>query len=139
MMRRVVIFPPHNLWGAWTNPPDPSEPDTEKTFRLLSVRGYCHRRLDPFGQPWNPFAKAHPLLRAIDPLRALRVLLFHRRTDVVFCHFESAALVILLLRRWFLFGGKVVVHDLGVGGKWRIRDVVLRLVLPRADMLLPVG
>ena len=138
-MRRLVILPPHNLWSAWTDPPDSSEPDREEMFRLLFARGYSYRRIDPFGLPWNPFAKAHPLLCAIDPIRALRILLFHRHTDIVLCFYESAALLILLLRRMFLFGGKVVVYDVGVGGSWRLRDFILRLVVPRADMLLPLG
>jgi len=138
-VRHIVILPPHSLWARWTNPPDPSEPDREKTFRLLAARGYRYRRLDPFGRPWNPFAKAHPILRAIDPVRALRVLLFHRRTDVVLCCFESSALLILLLRRLFLFRGKVVVLDVGTGGNSRLRDLILRFVLPRADMLLVLG
>jgi glycosyltransferase involved in cell wall biosynthesis len=139
IMRRILILPPHNLWAAWTNPPDPSEPDGEKTFRLLAERGYHYGRLDPFGRPWNPFAKAHPIIRAIDPIRALRVLIFHRNTDVVLCCFESSALVIVLLRRLFLFRGKVAVLDVGVGGNSRLRDFILRLVLPRANALLVMG
>jgi glycosyltransferase involved in cell wall biosynthesis len=138
-MRRILILPPHNLGGVWTDPPDPSRPDREKTFRLLAERGYCYRRLDPFDRPWNPFAKAHPILRAIDVARAFRVLLFHRRTDVVLCFYESAALVILLLRRVFLFRGKVAVYDVGTVGNWRLRNIILRLVLHRADLLLPLG
>jgi glycosyltransferase involved in cell wall biosynthesis len=138
-MRRLIILPPHNLWPAWTDPPDPSEPDREEMFRLLFARGYSYRRIDPFGFPWNPFAKAHPLLCALDPIRALRVLLFYRHTDIVLCYFESSALLILLLRRVFLFAGKVVVYDVGVGGSWRLRDFILRLVVPRADLLLPLG
>lgn len=138
-MRRVLILPPHDLNGQWTIPPDPSEPDRGRTFRLLAARGYRYRRLDPLGRPWNPFARAHPVLRAIDPVRALRVLLCHRATDVVLCYFESAALVILLLRRLFRFRAKVAIYDVGVGGPWRLRNMILRLVLPRADMLLPLG
>jgi hypothetical protein len=136
---RILILPPHDLGGPWTDPPDPSEPDRGKTFRLLAAQGYSYRRLDPCGRPWNPFANAHPILRAIDPVRAWRVLLFHRRTDVVLCFFESAALVILLLRRVFLFRGRVAVYDVGVESGSRLRNIILRLVLPRADMLLPLG
>ncbi len=120
------------------NPSNPLEPDRERTFRILATMGYGYCRIDPYQLPINPFANAHSLLSALDPIRALRVLLFHRRVDVVFCYYESAALLILLLRRALFFRGRVVVYDIGVGGSWRLRDIILRLVLPRADMLLPL-
>nr|WP_294507877.1 glycosyltransferase family 4 protein [uncultured Rhodopila sp.] len=137
--RHILILPPHRLWAPWTDPPDPDEPDRAEVFRLLAARGYSYSRLDPCRWPWNPFARAHAALGAIDPLRALRVLLFHRHTQVVLCNFESSALIILLLRRLFLFRGKVVLYDVGVAGTWRLRDAILRLVLPRADMIMPLG
>ncbi len=135
----IVILPPHNGWAAWTTPPPADEPDRELPFRLLAENGVTHRRIDPFGFPLNPWARSHPILRAIDPLRALRVMLFHRRADLVLCFFESSALVILLLRRVLFFRGRVAIWDIGVGGGWRLRDTILRLVLPRADVLMPVG
>ena len=138
-MRRIVILPPHNLWEEWTDPPNPDVPDREEPFRILASAGYRHRRIDPFRLPWNPLARAHPILRAIDPLRALRVMLFHRRTDIVIACFESSALAILLLRRLLFFRGKVVIHDVGIGGTSRLRDTILRLALPRADMTIPSG
>ena len=137
-MRQILILPPHNLWRAWTNPPSPAEPDQAETFRLLASRGYRYC-LDTSGRIWNPFAESHPILRAVDPARALRVLLCYRSADVVFCFFESSALLILLLRRLFRFRGKVVVFDVGIPGTWRLRNMILRLVLCRADMLLPLG
>ena len=138
-MRQLLILSPHRLWPVWTNPPNPLEPDRERTFRILATMGYSYQRIDPFRSPVNPFASAHSVLSALDPARALRVLFFHRRADVVFCYYESAALLILLLRRVFFFHAKVVVYDIGVGGSWRLRDIILRRVLPRADMLLPLG
>src|SRR4051794_19234327 len=138
-MRHILVLPPHNLWPAWAGAPNLSEPDREEIWRLLEPHGYSRARLDPFGLPWNPFARSHPALLAIDPVRALCVLLFHRRADIIVCNFESSALLILLLRRLFLFRGKVVVYDVGVAGTWRLRDMILRLVVPRADLLLPLG
>jgi hypothetical protein len=138
-VRHILVLPPHNLWPAWTGSPNLSEPDREEIWRLLAPRGYSRARLDPFGLPWNPFARAHPALLAIDPARALCVLLLHRRADIIVCNFESSALLILLLRRLFRFRGKVVVYDIGVPGTWRLRDRILRFVVPRADLLLPLG
>jgi len=137
-MHQLLILPPHRLWPAWTSPPNPLEPDRERTFRILATMGYSYQRIDPCRFPVNPFAKAHSLLSAIDPIRALRVILFHRQTPFVFCYYESAALLILLLRKVLFFRGKVAVYDIGVGGSWRLRDIILGLVLPRADMLLPL-
>nr|WP_294522937.1 glycosyltransferase [uncultured Rhodopila sp.] len=137
--RHILVLPPHRLWAPWTDPPDPTEPDRAEVFRLLEARGYSYSRLDPCGWPWNPFARAHAVLGAIDPVRALRVLLFHRNTQVVLCNFESSALIILLLRRLLWFRGKVVLYDVGAAGAWRLSDAILRLVLPRADMIMPLG
>ncbi len=136
---RVIILPPHDRWAPWTDPPDPDEPDLEKPYRILAEEGWSTTRLDVMRRPWNPLARAHGVLGAIDVVRAMRVLLFRRRTDLVICFFESSALVILLLRRLLGFRGRVVVYDVGVPGDWRLRNAVLRRVLPRADRLLPLG
>ena len=136
---RVIILPPHDRWAPWTTPPDPSQPDLEKTYRILAAQGWQHTRLDTNRRPWNPLARAHTVLGGIDPLRALRVLLAHRNADLVLCFFESSALVILLLRRLLGFRARVAIYDVGLPGTWRVRDAVLRRVLPRADMLLPLG
>src|SRR3954463_11444830 len=37
------------------------------------------------------------------------------------------------------FASGSVVYDVGVAGTWRLRDMILRLVVPRADLLLPLG
>ncbi len=136
---RAIILPPHDRWAPWTDPPDPDEPDLEKTYRILAAEGWSTTRLDVMRRPWNPLARAHGVLGAIDPVRALRVLLFHRNTDLVICFFESSALLILLLRRLLGFRGRVVIYDIGVAGGWRLRTEILRLVVPRADRLLPLG
>ncbi len=137
--RRIVVLPPHSLWETWTDPPPPGAPDREATFRHLAGLGYSTRRLDPFRKPWNPWAGSHAILGGIDPLRALRVLLLHRSSAVVLCFFESSALAILLLRRLLGFRGRVVIYDVGLPGKWRLRNAILKLVVPRADMILPLS
>jgi glycosyltransferase involved in cell wall biosynthesis len=137
--REIIILPAHNLWEAWSGQPADDAPDREKTFRILSGQGYRYRRLDPLHWPWNPFARSNPVLLAIDPLRALYVLVKYRKAAVVLCCFESAALVLLLLRRLFFFKPKIAVLDLGVPGEWPLRDIILRRVVPRADLLLPLG
>lgn len=115
-------------------PPEGAE-DLELPYRLLSARGYPHRRIDTFGRPWNPAAGSAPILHAIDPLRALRVLMLWRRSAVVVCNFESSALVLLMLRRLFRFRAKVVVIDVG-GLGWRLRRLIQDRVVPRADAVL---
>ena len=135
-VRSLLLLPPHQDWQAWTGAPPLDDEDREKPYRLLSKRGFSWTRLDLGEFPANPAANAHPLFRAIDPFRALRVLLTRRHTDLVICFFESAALLVLLARRVLGFRGKVVVVDLGMPG-WRPRRMILDLVVPRADAILP--
>jgi glycosyltransferase involved in cell wall biosynthesis len=138
-MPDILILPPHRKWAPWTTPPDTNEPDREKPFRILRDQGITFRRIDPFPWPLNPFARAHGVLLAIDPLRALRVLLFHRQTRLVLCYYESASLLILLFRKLFAFRARIAVFDVGTPGGWRLRNAILRRVLPRADALRPLG
>jgi len=135
MLRQVLMLPPHSLWPRWTGQaPDDGE-DLELPYRLLSHHGFEVRRIDTFGLPWNPAVRTNPVLCAIDPLRALGVLLFRRRTAVVLCMFESSGLLLLLLRRLLRFRAKVVVLDVG-GTGWRLRRLVQDRVVPQADAVL---
>ena len=133
--KKILILPPHDLWPAWTGAPPVDAEDRELPYRLLSSRGYPHRRIDTFGRPWNPAAGSAPILHALDSLRALRILLFRRGSAVVVCNFESSALVLLLLRRLLRFRAKVVVIDVG-GLGWRLRRLIQDWVVPRADAVL---
>lgn len=135
-VRSLLLLPPHQDWKAWDGAPPLDEEDLEKPYRLLSKRGFSWTRLEINGFPANPAANAHPLFRAIDPFRALRVLLTLRRTDLVVCFFESSALLVVLARRVLGFRGKVIIVDLGMPG-WRPRRMILDLVVPRADAILP--
>ena len=135
--RSIAVLPPHDLWEPWTGEKPSQGEDRELPYRILRGRGIRTRRFDIHRWPLNPAARAHPLLRAIDPVRALHVLLFARSTDVVLCFFESAALLPLLLRRLLLFRGRVVVVDVGALEGWRLRRRLQDLVIPRADLVLP--
>ena len=93
------------------------------------------RHVGTHGLSWNPAAPAHPLLHALDPQRALCVLLLTRRCEVVLCNHESSAFLILLLRRPLRFRGKMVVTHAGGLGR-RLRRLVQDRLLPRADAVL---
>ena len=122
-MKQVLVLPPHDRWAPWTGQAPAADQDLELPYRLLAQRGYEVRRLDTFGLPWNPAARSPPILHAIDPLRALRVLLLWRRASVVLCNYESSGLVLLMLRRMLRLRAKVVVIDVG-GLGWRLRRLV---------------
>ena len=134
---RILILPPHDLWALWTGRAPGDEEDRERPFRILAQHGIAYKRIDIHRWPLNPAARAHPALRAIDPLRALHVLLRERNADLVLCFFEPAALVLLLLRRLFRFRARVAVVDVGALDGWRIRRMIQNMVVPRADILLP--
>jgi glycosyltransferase involved in cell wall biosynthesis len=136
---RVLILPCHDLWEPWTGQAPADNEDRELMFRLMAEHGMTYRRMDLSAWPWNPLPRGHTLLRALDPLRVLKVLLLERRADVVLCFFESSAFLLLLLRRLFRFKGRVVVVDIGVADGWRLREFILGRVVPRADALLPLG
>jgi glycosyltransferase involved in cell wall biosynthesis len=137
--KRILVLPPHDVWSAWTGRPPSDDEDRERPYRLLAQSGFTTRRMDIHGFPLNPAARSHPALRAIDPLRALHVLLFERQASLVLCFFESSALVILLLRRLLRFPAKIAVVDLGALDGWRLRRLILDIVVPRADVLLPLS
>jgi glycosyltransferase involved in cell wall biosynthesis len=139
MRKRILVLPPHDLWCAWTGRRPADDEDREYPYRLLAQHGFSYRRIDIHGLPLNPAARAHPLLKAIDPLRALYVLLFERQAGLVLCFFESSALVLLLLRRVFAFKARIVIVDVGALEGWRLRRAILNMVVPRADVLLPLS
>jgi glycosyltransferase involved in cell wall biosynthesis len=95
--------------------------------------GVRWRKIVPAAPPWNPFGGSNPVLCALDPLRALRVLLRHRDADVIVSVFESNALVILLLRTILRFRPKIILWDASVGTSWKVLRVIQKLTLPRYD------
>ena len=89
--------------------------------------------LNPLSPPYNPWGRGHPFFAGFDPLRALDVILRHRSADLVISVFESGAVVLLLLRRLFLFRKPVALWDVSVGSTWRPRRLALSLVMPLID------
>lgn len=101
----------------------------------MSRHGVLTSGCDLFRFPLNPLAGKGPFYAGFDPLRALRVLLFHRKHDVVICTFESGLLVVLALAKLFRFKPKIVMWEVSARG-WPKRDKVLDFVVPRVDHVL---
>jgi glycosyltransferase involved in cell wall biosynthesis len=108
-------------------------PDPFALERLLAKHGIDALLIDPGRRPWNPLAGRSTVLEALDPLRALRVLLSQRKADIVVSVFEGAALPLTLLRGLAGFRVPIVLWDLGLAEGWRLRDRILDQVVPRAD------
>ena len=133
---QVTVLPANHWDGDWRKQ-DGEGSDFRKVIRVLEERGYCTRLANLNRVPFNPWARRHPLWRAIDPIRALSVLLCQRRT-VALCCYESAAIVLLLFR-WVLRSPiKVVVFETGTPRSWPTRDRIMRFVVRRADAILQV-
>lgn len=137
--RRVVMLPPIE-WLPYRRMQQPdSGPDMAALERHLAEHGIEVTILDPSPFPWNPFARRHPLLKGIDPLRALRVLLFHRHVDAIVPVFEGPALLPALLRRLLFFRPRLVEWDIGLTETWRLRRHIQDIVVPRLDEVLVLG
>ncbi len=132
---RIVFLPPHR-WDAPADSERSLKSPSNSALHELANLGERWRLLPPHDPPWNPLGRKNPFLRAIDPLRALRVMLFHRDADVVVSVFECNALVILLLRRVLFFRARVVLWDASLGNPWKLLRRIQRFVLPRYDGLL---
>ena len=136
---KVLIVPAGKLKPKWDAFRPGQAEDLRRVDRIFATRGIDVKLIDPLGWPWNPLANGHSLFRAIDPLRALRILCFERKADVVVTYFESGALLLLLLRGLFRFKAPIVVHDIGLTESWRLRERILDFVIPRADGLVFLG
>lgn len=91
--------------------------------------------LDVHAAPLNPLAGKPSLFSSIDPLRALRVLICHRRAVAVISYYQSGVLLILALRRLFAFKPRVVIIDIGEDEGWRIRTKIVKYCVARADAI----
>jgi glycosyltransferase involved in cell wall biosynthesis len=105
-------------------------------FRVLEARGFRTELLNLNPWPLNPLARKHPIWRALDPLRALKVLFFRRRAEIAFCAFESSGLFLLLFRKLFRSKIKIVVCDCGTPGEWPLRDRLIDIVGKKADSVM---
>lgn len=114
----------------------PTEPDMspnpQRELSVLENAGFSIETIEPFSKPWNPAHNMHNAFRGLDPLRAMRVLLTRRKTDIVCAHMESAC-VRLLLRWIFGFKAPVVIREIPWSPGWAFRERIARLTLPRAD------
>jgi glycosyltransferase involved in cell wall biosynthesis len=110
-------------------------PDRERERSCFAAHGIvqANRDLHPF--PLNPLARHGTFYAGFDLLRALRVLLFDRRADVIVSVFESNVAIILLLGRLLRFPPRIVLWEVSARG-WSLRDRVRDFVLPRVDMVL---
>ena len=86
----------------------------------LEKLGFTVRFIDVNQWPWNPLARQPSMLKAIDPLRALKILLSRPRPDIVLSYFESGTLCLALLKSIGLFRAPIVIVDIGVGGGSRL-------------------
>ncbi|GAC1428283.1 MAG: hypothetical protein NVSMB6_28200 [Burkholderiaceae bacterium] len=136
---RVLILPPIEWLPSRRRHLPDQDPDLAVLERSLASLGVDVTTLDPMPWPWNPLHGQVPLLQGIDPLRALRVLLFYRHVDAVLCPFEGPALLLALLRRVMLFRPRLLMWDLGLTDRWQLRERIQDWLLPRLDGILVLG
>jgi glycosyltransferase involved in cell wall biosynthesis len=131
-MKQVLFFSEqHEGPSEWA---DGGAPSKDNFFDHLAGHGIAAERVVPCRAPWNPFARAHPLWRAIDPVRAFWAWLRRSRASAIISYGESGALVPILLR--VLSRQKVlVIHDVD-HANWRPRKMIQSFVLPRTDVVL---
>lgn len=119
------------------------DPDAPVSVAKLNARfrdqGLIIDQLDPYGRPWNPFAKSHTLLSGIDLVRSFGVLIGRRGYDAVITDFESPALIPLLLRGVARYRPPIVMVDIGLAPGWKLRDKILDMVVPRIDGIVALG
>ncbi|MBV9250059.1 MAG: glycosyltransferase family 4 protein [Acetobacteraceae bacterium] len=136
---RVIMLPPLPWQPERLRNRLGNGPDRDTLDRLFAKNGVEIVNIDPCRRPWNPFAGAHSLLQGLDPLRALRVLLFERDCDAIWACCESPSLILLLLRRVLRFRKPVVAVDVGFDVGWRLRRWVMALLMPRLDGLITLA
>ncbi len=127
---RVLLLPPQPIGDSAAHIPD-SGPDPNDLERRLAEQGIDLVSIDPAGRPFNPFVGKHPMLEGLDLWRALRVMLFERRADLVVSVMEGPAAPLVLLRRLFRFNVPIVLWDIAPAERWRIRMQVQDFVVPR--------
>jgi glycosyltransferase involved in cell wall biosynthesis len=107
-------------------------PSPLREERGFEQHGVMRNERDLHSFPWNPLVKKGSLLAGLDLLRALKVLLFDRKADVIVSVFESNVFFVLLLRKIFRFKPKIVLWEVS-GRGWAKRDKILDYVVPRVD------
>jgi glycosyltransferase involved in cell wall biosynthesis len=136
---RVLLLPPRpTAWhrAAYTLGSSPDPFDLE---RQLAAQGIDLVTIDPTGRPFNPLAGRHPMLEGMDLWRALRVLLFERRADLVVSVMEGPAATLTLLRRLFGFRPPIVLLDLAPAERWRFRMRLQDFTVPRTSGVMSLA
>jgi glycosyltransferase involved in cell wall biosynthesis len=108
-------------------------------FRAMAAAGIDVELIDPNPRPWNPLFGLHPIYMGLDPSRALKVLTRRRRVDLVVSVFESSLVVNSLLRRMFGFRPAIAMWDIAPSEKWKVRQRIQDVVVPRADRIFLLG
>lgn len=132
---RVVILTNTRQADRFRSYTQGGAPDPNRERQILAENGVQSVLYDRGNFPWNPFAKSHILYAGLDPLRALRIMLFERNSDLVLCIFENTAFFLCLLRHLFRFKPKIVLMEVN-GRGWRPRDLILDVVMPRVDHVI---
>ena len=132
---RALFLPGTRQAGKFSGPFEGETPDPSRRPDFLYEYGVRAILCDRNNAPLNPFANSSVLYAGLDPARAVRIVLFERRADVVICISENTAIFLLLLRRIFFFRPKVVLLEVSPRGWW-IRDRILNFVVPRVDCII---
>ena len=136
---RAILLPPTSTRRQRQDYRPGMGPDPGDLARLLAENGIDLVVTDPAGRPANPLAGRGSVLESLDPLRALRILVFERKADIVISVFEGGALALLLLRRLAAFRVPCVLWDIGLTDTWRLREWILDRVVPRVAGIFVLG
>ncbi|GAA5264655.1 hypothetical protein ACOSOMT5_P1080 [Acidiphilium sp. MT5] len=137
MTRRRVLMIPSTQWLPYRQTVErDGGPVPQRLDAALENLGWHVDILDPGTRPWNPFGGMNPLLQALDPLRALKILTRKRDYDLIVSVFDGNAIPLLMLRHIFGFRTKIILWDLGLTETWRLRMRVLDYVIPRIDGIM---
>jgi len=132
---KVVFLPNVRMRERRANLIAQGGPDPLRELNGFVENGVTPGERDLHSFPFNPLAKKGSFLAGLDPLRALKVLVFDRKADVIVSVFESNIFFVLLLKKLFFFKPKIVLWEVS-GRGWAKRDKVLDFVLPRVDHVL---
>lgn len=131
-----VLLLPSLPYGRLAAEDGPRRMVTEELRRDHGITVDC---IDPDSGWKNPFGRRHPFFRAMDPMRALRVMVARRDYDLIVSGNDGAAVALLALRRLFRFRTPIVVWDLSPATVWRARRVAQDWIMPRLDGVISVN
>ena len=133
---KVLVLPPIS-WAATRSSFRPGiASDPFELERYLLADDIEVTTINPGHWPINPFGNAHSLLRALDPWRALRVLLTERHHDLVVAVMGGPAVPLMMFRRMMRFSTPIVQWDIAPSDHWRLRSRMNDFVIPRLDGMM---